>query len=434
MIGRGGSVISGKITGTRSIGAPHRMTVSSAALGSDNMVTMAPCTPLLRVILLLVLLGPASQETINPALVDLTNRNADFGTRMYRAIASRTDDNIFLSPFTLSTGLLVLLSATSGSTQEQLFQGLTLTGLDHQSLPDLFRTLRNVVLRRDAANLQQGAAIFPGENFQQSTAFQDLVQNKFGVKAQKLSYTLPRESEDAINRWAQEQTEGKIQELVPSLDPQTQLLLASVASYQTRFNPPFNSSVTLDERFFVDKYHVVMVPMMFRADKYFLAYDRSVKVGVLKLPMADGAAMLVVLPDEDVDITAVEDEVTSENIQAWIRQLKKTKLEVQLPRFTLESSYSLKNTLQTLNITQVFEDDADISNMGGAKGTKLTQVYHKSVISVDETTDDGIQGRDAAFATPPPRLTINRPFIFIIFQQTTGSLLFMGRITNPLKN
>lgn len=96
---------------------------------------MAPCTPLLPVILLLVLLGPASQETINPALVDLTNRNADFGTRMYRAIASRTDDNIFLSPFTLSTGLLVLLSATSGSTQEQLFQGLTLTGLDHQSLP-----------------------------------------------------------------------------------------------------------------------------------------------------------------------------------------------------------------------------------------------------------------------------------------------------------
>lgn len=62
------------------------------------------------------------------------------------------------------------------------------------------------------------------------------------------------------------------------------------------------------------------------------------------------------------------------------------------------------------------------------------QVYHKSVISVDEATDDGIQGRDAAFATPPPRLTINRPFIFIIFQQTTGSLLFMGRVTNPLKN
>lgn len=83
-------------------------------------------------------------------------------------------------------------------------------------------------------------------------------------------------------------------------------------------------SFTQDERFYVDKYNVVMVPMMFRADKYFLAYDRSLKVGVLKLPMADGTAMLVLLPDEDVDITAVEEEVTAEKISAWIAQLKKT--------------------------------------------------------------------------------------------------------------
>lgn len=94
--------------------------------------------------------------------------------------------------------------------------------------------------------------------------------------------------------------------------------------FSAQFSPAFNSSLSQDERFYVDRYHVVMVPMMFRVDKYFLAYDRSVKVGVLKLPMADGTAMLVVLPDEGVDVTAVEEEVTSEKIQAWIRQLKKT--------------------------------------------------------------------------------------------------------------
>lgn len=74
----------------------------------------------------------------------------------------------------------------------------------------------------------------------------------------------------------------------------------------------------------MDSYHVVMVPMMFRADKYLLAYDAAVKAGVLKLPMTDGAAMLAVLPDEGVDVTAVEEEVTADKIQAWIRQLKKT--------------------------------------------------------------------------------------------------------------
>lgn len=91
-----------------------------------------------------------------------------------------------------------------------------------------------------------------------------------------------------------------------------------------QFSPLFNVSFTQDERFYVNKYVVVMVPMMFRADKYFLAYDRLLKVGVLKLPMGDGKAMLVVLPDEDVDVIDVEEKMTGEKIRAWIRQLKKT--------------------------------------------------------------------------------------------------------------
>lgn len=98
----------------------------------------------------------------------------------------------------------------------------------------------------------------------------------------------------------------------------------SLCCVPAQFDPPFDSSSTQDERFYVDRYHVVMVPMMFRADKYFLAYDGSVKAGVLKLPMADGAAMLVVLPDEGVDLTTVEEEVTSQKIKTWTLKLKKT--------------------------------------------------------------------------------------------------------------
>lgn len=74
----------------------------------------------------------------------------------------------------------------------------------------------------------------------------------------------------------------------------------------------------------MDRYHVVMTSMMFRADKFFLAYDRALKTGLLKLPMTEGAAMLVVFPDADVDVTVVEEQVTSEKIQTWIQQLKKT--------------------------------------------------------------------------------------------------------------
>ncbi|KAM4712765.1 serpin peptidase inhibitor, clade A (alpha-1 antiproteinase, antitrypsin), member 10a [Anableps anableps] len=396
---------------------------------------MTPFTLLhLASLFLALLLSPAAPQTIGPAEEDLINRNADFGARLYRAVASRTDDNVLLSPFAVTAGMLALLSGTSGPTQNQLLQGLTLTGLDPQTLPDQFQTLRNAVLQTNPSlNLQQGMAVFPG--FQAPPSYQDLVQTKLGGKTQSVPYSTPADAIDIINRWVQDQSRDQIQSMLTTLDRQTQLLLVSAASYQMRFSPPFNATLTQDERFYVDNYHVAMVPMMFRADKYFLAYDRSVKAGVLKLPMADGAAMLVVLPDEDVDVTAVEEEVTSEKIRAWIRQLKKTKLEVQLPVFLLKRSYSLKDALQSLDITQVFQGDADLSSMGGAAGASVSQVYHASAVSMDESGDDGGSGgAPTVFSSLPPRLTFNRPFIFIIYQQSSGSLLFMGRVANPTEN
>ncbi|XP_013878116.1 protein Z-dependent protease inhibitor [Austrofundulus limnaeus] len=389
---------------------------------------MAPTILLLS--LLVHLLSPA--QSIDPAVEDLINKNADFGARLYRAVASRTDSNVVLSPFSLSAGMLALLSATNGPTRDQLLQGLTLTGLDPETIPDQFQTLKNLVLPGQlSSNLQTAMAVFPSQNLQVSESYQQLVQTKFDGVVQSLSYNVPSEAVGTINRWVQDQMGDEFQDLLSTMDPQTQLLIATAARLQTQFDPPFNSSFTQDERFYVDRYHVVMVPMMFRADKYFLAYDGLVKAGVLKLPMADGAAMLVVLPDDGVDLTTVEEEVTFEKIQTWIQQLKKTKLEVQLPRFLLERSYTLKDVLQTLDIVTVFQDDADISNMGEIRGAKLSQVHHKSVVTVNENLADVSISGSRLFSTPPPRLTFNRPFVFIIYQEATRGLLFMGRVTNP---
>lgn len=375
----------------------------------------------------------SSQSSQDQALQDLSNRNADFAARLYRLVASRSDDNVLLSPLTLSVGLSALLSAAAGPTQDQLLQGLTLSGLEATAIPDLFQSLRTPATQGGgASNLRQGVAIFPAPSIQVSAAYQDLVQTKYGGHLQTLTYTTPQDAIDNINRWADQATGGQVQELVQNLDPQTQLLMATAAAYQTRFSLSFNSSLTQDERFYVDRYHIRMVPMMFRAGKFFLAYDRSVRAGVLRLPMTDGAAMLVVLPDEGVDISTVEEEVTGEKVRAWIQQLKKTKLEVQLPRFMLESSYTLNSALQSLDITQLFEDNADLSNMSGAKA-KVTKVLHKVAMSADESSDSDVSGGGASgFSSPPPRLTINRPFLFVVYQQS-ATMLLMGRVIDPTK-
>ncbi|XP_034018355.1 protein Z-dependent protease inhibitor-like [Thalassophryne amazonica] len=384
-------------------------------------------TPPLWILVVLILQNPpAAQADVQ----DLTNRNADFAARLYRAVASRSDDNVFLSPLTLSVGLSALMSAADGLTRLQLLQGLEFSGLDPETVPDLFQSLRTSVTQQGgASSLLQGVAIFPANNLQVSSAYLDLVRDKYGGTIQSLDYTTPQDAIDAITRWSLEQTGDKIQNLATNLDTQTQLLLVTVAYYQAQFALSFNASLTQDERFYIDKYHVVVVPMMFRAGKYFLAYDWSLKVGVLKLPMTDGAAMLVVLPDENVDITTVEEDVSSEKVRAWIRQLKKTKLEVQIPRFLLERSLSLRGIMEAFNITHVFQDDASLINLGGTKGPRVTQVFHKAVITVDEKGNG--EGRVSVIGSPPPRLTINRPFLFLVYQEVGGGVLLMGRVVDP---
>ncbi|XP_029985045.1 protein Z-dependent protease inhibitor-like [Sphaeramia orbicularis] len=389
--------------------------------------------PAMVAVVLLLLSSASSQMMggLGQDLSDLSYRTTDFSTRLYRAVARRTDDNVFLSTFTLCTGVSALMNAATGSTQEQLQQTLSQAGMDPQRVADLFQSFRTSISQGGGEFLKQGVAVFPSQSFEMSASYVDLVQTKYGGKAQNVDYSTPLEAADTINRWAQDQVGESIQTLVTQLDPQTQLLLATAASHRVRFTLPFNASQTREERFYVDKYHVVMVPMMFRSDKYFLAYDRQLQVGVLKLPMAEGVAMLVILPDEGVDITDVEDKVTAEKVQGWIRQLKKTRLEVQLPRFLLERSYSLQDVLQTMGVTQVFQDEADFSNMGGTKGPKLTQVVHKSIINVDETSTT--PATDVVFSSPPPRLTINRPFLFVVYHEATSTLMSIGRVADPKK-
>ncbi|KAG7272601.1 hypothetical protein CRUP_033110 [Coryphaenoides rupestris] len=378
------------------------------------------------------LLLSTSTSTSTPA--ELSSGNMDFASRLYQAVSSRTDDNVFLSPLSVSAALAMLAGGSAGPTQQQLLAALSLDSLEPNEIPGLFQVLQNSITGDGAFPLKQGVAVFPSQAFSPASTYLDLVQNLFGGKAQTLSYASQQEATYAINSWAESQTSGRVKDVVSGgLDSQTQLLLVSVAYFQTQFSFGFNDSLTQDERFYVDKYHIIQVRMMFHAGKHLLAYDPSLRLGLLKLPMAGGVAMLVMLPDENVPLTSVEEGLTATRFQEWLRKLKKTKLEVQLPRFLLGRSYSLQGVLTQMDVKDVFQDTADLSVMAPEAGLRLTQVYHKSAITVDESGP--VTGGNVAdtFTSPPPRLTINRPFLFIIYHQKTNSILHMGRVVDPNK-
>ncbi|XP_028809490.1 serpin peptidase inhibitor, clade A (alpha-1 antiproteinase, antitrypsin), member 10a [Denticeps clupeoides] len=375
-----------------------------------------------------LLAGSSAQETEQLAL-----KNAEFATALYRKVAGSTDDNVVISPLSVSLGLAALAGGAAGQTRSQILETLRLSALDEPG--QLLQNLREALENDAALRFDQGAAVFAGQQVQVEAAFKDQARMYYNAEVQNTNFAAVQAAKNQINDFSRTVSGDKIRDVNVPVDSQTQMLLVSASFFKGQWLLPFNASVTQDERFYIDKYHIVQVPMMFNSDKYYLAYDPALKVGILKLPCAGGAAMLVLLPDEDVDYTSIDDDLYAAKFMDWLKKLKKTKLEVQLPRFSLEQSYSLKMSLATMGITDVFQGNADLSGLSKEQDLKLSEVVHKAAIEADESGSvaAATPGGDQNVSNLPPRLTINRPFLFLVYHEATKNLLLMGRVNDPTK-
>ncbi|KAJ8269920.1 hypothetical protein GJAV_G00108280 [Gymnothorax javanicus] len=363
--------------------------------------------------------GPSSD------VADLAFRNADFAMNLYREIASASDDNVFFSPLSVSLALAALSTGAQGTTREKILQGLSLASLEQEGqpelIPELFQKLLGEVTQNAVLQFNPATAVFARQP--PEAAFSDVIKKYFGVDTRQVDFGNERLSKTSINDYVRGMTGDKVTEIVGSVDQQAMLMLISSIFFQGNWGVPFSANFTQEERFFVSKYSTVQVPMMFSSNKYYLAYDPSFKLGVLKLPYQGGVAMLVLLPDKEVDYTSIDEVVNGERFIGWVKKLKKTNLEVQLPRFSLEQSYAMKTVLPAMGITNLFED-ADLSGVS-KENLNLSEMLHKAAIEVKESGSSTLEG------AAPPRLTINRPFLFVIYHEATLCPLFMGRVINP---
>ncbi|KAG7461225.1 hypothetical protein MATL_G00207840 [Megalops atlanticus] len=333
-----------------------------------------------------------AQQPASDDVAELAAKNAEFAASLYRKVASASDDNILLSPLSVSAGLAALSAGTGGATRDQLLQGLGLAPLERTGQPErvqqLFQKLREEVARSEGFQLYQATALFLRQPAEAATSFSELVKKFYGADVSRADFGNAQAAKNTINDYVNSKTGGRVAEAVGSLDPTTQLMLVSSVFAQGAWELPFNRSATQEERFYVNKYKVVQVPMMNRADKYYLAYDPSMKLGVLKLPYQGGVAMLVLLPDKDVDYTSIDEMLTAERFLGWVGKLKKTKLEVQLPRFSLEQSYGMRNILPDLGVTDVFESTANLT-LSSESGLTLSEVsgFTFGKILLSSTTD-----------------------------------------------
>nr|5CE0_A Chain A, Native conserpin with Z-variant (E342K) [synthetic construct]5CE0_B Chain B, Native conserpin with Z-variant (E342K) [synthetic construct] len=358
----------------------------------------------------------------------LAEANTDFAFSLYRELAkSSPDKNIFFSPVSISSALAMLSLGAKGDTHTQILEGLGFNSEAdiHQGFQHLLQTLN----RPKGLQLKTANGLFVDKSLKLLDSFLEDSKKLYQAEAFSVDFD-PEEAKKQINDWVEKQTNGKIKDLLKDLDSDTVLVLVNAIYFKGKWKKPFDPENTKEEDFHVDEKTTVKVPMMSQKGKFYYYHDDELSCKVLELPYKGNASMLIILPDEG-GLQHLEQSLTPETLSKWLKSLTRRSVELYLPKFKIEGTYDLKEVLSNLGITDLFSPGADLSGITEEK-LYVSKAVHKAVLEVNK------EGTEAAAATgveivprSPPEFKADRPFLFLIRENKTGSILFMGKVVNP---
>ena len=380
-------------------------------------------------------------------LTALVGGNQAFAFDLYRAL-SQEEGNLFCSPYSISLALAMAYGGARGRTEQEMADTLHFT-LPQQRLHPAFNGLDlELASRGEEAEGKDDAgfrlnivnAIWGQEDYAFLEEFLDVLAENYGAGLRLLDFRKASEAARVkINDWVEEQTEGRIEELIPQggVDTTTVMVLTNAIYFNAAWEEPFGDSATRDEPFYLLDGGSVSVPMMHQTEKFGYTAGRGYQAVEL---LYDGweLSMVILLPDEG-GFESFERSLTAEMVNQAVESLDWRKLALAMPKFEFDSDFSLSEALQTLGMPTAFSSAADFSGMTGGRDLFISDVIHRAFVSVDE------EGTEAAAATvavipttaapieeeEPLELTIDRPFVFLIRDIQTGTVLFVGRVLNP---
>jgi len=423
-------------------------TTPTASPTPTPTLTSTPITPSPTPVQL-VLAQSDKQRVISPDVVasdltELVGGNSAFAFALYQALSAE-DGNLFYSPYSISLALAMTYAGARTETEQQMADTL------HFTLPqDRLHSILNA-LDQELASRGQGAkgkdekgfrlnivnAIWGQQGYPFLTDFLDVLAENYGAGLRLLDFrNASEESRMTINKWVSDQTEGKIKDLIPKgvIDEWTRLVLTNAVYFNAAWLNQFDKDMTEDNVFYLLDGSSVTLPMM-RQNATF-SYTKGEGYQAVELPY-DGSelSMVILLPDAG-QFEKFEGLLDYNYVENIIGDLAYKSVDLTMPKFEFESEFDLSKTLAAMGMPLAFSDFADFSGMTNIEGLKIGSVIHKAFVSVDEA------GTEAAAATAvvvvptsmpeePVQVTVDHPFIFLIRDIQTGSILFVGRVVNP---
>lgn len=371
----------------------------------------------------------------------LEEGNMKFAFDLYRQLKNE-EGNIFVSPYSISSALAMTYGGAKKDTEKQIAKALNFN-LDQKSIHQGFNTIDKLLASvndKGDVSLTVANSIWPDKNYKFLEEYVNLLKEMYGVTV--LPQDFAKAAEKAridINEWVEEKTNKKIIDLIGPgvLDGLTKLVLVNAIYFKGDWEKQFKKDETREVDFY-KKSGTSKVQMMSIKEKYRYAEDNAVQI--IELPYKGGdLSMVVILPKDKDSIEVVENSLNEEIIKVWDKAMIKEEVFLFLPKFKIEwGTETLDQPLKDLGMVDAFSTNADFSGMNGKRDLFIKTVLHKSFIEVNE------EGAEAAAATAvvmarasvggpkPIFFRADHPFLFFIKEKSTGTILFMGRFSEPL--
>jgi len=367
------------------------------------------------------------------SLVDSLNR---FSFDFYQKISENKENNIFFSPYSIFVALSMAYEGAHGNTATQMYNILNFLQNDSETQGSFGKIYNLLNQKQTGYKISTANAFWIQQNYPFLPEYINLLQNYYMAEANELDFSKNVEAAGIINAWIENQTNGKIKDMIDpgALSEFTRLVLTNAIYFKGLWENPFDPKYTIKSDFNVDSSETVEVDMMSLSDCTF-NYTETDELQILKLPYKDNdLSMLVILPKEN-DISIVDSSLNDLNIQDWNSGLQEIKINIDIPKFKFKTEYNLNNILTKMGMIDAFSDiDADFSGMDGTKSLFISDVLHKAFVEVNEEGTEAAAATAVILTTSVVTTTFNadHPFVFLIQHESTGAILFMGKIMNPV--
>jgi serpin B len=368
----------------------------------------------------------------------VVNGNTAFALDLYAHVRDRPG-NQFFSPYNLSTALAMTYAGARGQTAQEMAHTLHFP-TDQKALHAALAAVNGELLagrKLKGCQLYTANALWGQKGVSFLPDFLQTLRQFYGAGLREVDFReATEEARRTINAWVEKQTRDKIKDLFPPgvLTSDTELALTSAIYFKGDWASPFRKDRTQTGDFHVAADRKVSVPLMHQTASFGFFEDDQIKV--LEMPYAGDTLSLVALLPKKVDgLADFERKLTPDRLVGSLRHLQSQEVEVTFPRFRATAEYRLKDILSAMGMPSAFSPKADFTGMTGQPGLYLSAVIHKAYVDLNEEGTEaaaatGIAAKLAAVARMPT-FRADHSFVYLIRDRQTGTILFLGRVTDP---